>query len=123
MTDADLVSATRSGSLEAFATLVRRHQDTIYAFVRSRTPDGAAAEDIAQEVFIAAHRGLGTLAEPGRVLPWLLGIARHKVLEQRRAAARRPDLGGGADLDALPARAAAADPEAVLAALFEGLPD
>ena len=121
-TDADLVRATLGGDLDAFEALVRRHQDAVFAFVRSRLADHAAADDVAQEAFIAAHRGLRSLDDPARFLRWLLGIARHKLLEHLRGASRRPER-GAADLDALPAPATGEDPEAVLGALFAGLPD
>src|SRR5215207_2417303 len=50
----------------------------------------AVAEELTQETFLAAvgavHRGV-TVAEP---LPWLFGIARHKLLDHYRAD-MRPD--------------------------------
>lgn len=123
MNDDDLVRAARGGDLDAFGALVRRHEGAVYAFVRSRVGDPAAAADIAQEVFIAAHRGLAKLEEGSRALGWLFGIARHKVGEHHRTAARRPPALAGADLDALPAPAAPDDPGALLEALTDGLPD
>jgi len=89
--DEALVARARAGDAGAFEALVRRYQDAVYAFVRSRVEDGPAAEDVAQDAFIGAHRNLGTLEDPRRFAGWLFGIARMKVLLHRRGERRRPD--------------------------------
>src|SRR5687768_16779219 len=123
MHDDDLVRRARAGDIDAFASLVSRYKDCVYAFVRSRVEDGPAAEDVAQEVFISAHRALAKLEDATGVLPWLLGIARYKLLDHRRAARKRlPNL-VGVELDDMPARPPPEDAEAVIASLLEGLPD
>ena len=49
------------------------------------------SEDVAQETFIAAWRQLGGLREPGRLRPWLCGIARNLARKARKAR-RRDEL-------------------------------
>ena len=44
-------------------------------------------EDLVQEAFLRALRGLDTLADPARFGPWLVGIARHVCADWRKARA------------------------------------
>lgn len=59
--DADrrLVDEAVGGSRDAFDELVRRHQSRIFNLARALTADDGEAEDLAQEAFIRAFRGLG----------------------------------------------------------------
>lgn len=92
-TDVGLVAAARAGSDAAFARLVQRHQGAVRGFLR-RVLGGSQAEadDVAQEVFLAAWGSLGTLKDPSGVRAWLCGIAWRKARDRlrgdRRAMAR-----------------------------------
>jgi RNA polymerase sigma-70 factor (ECF subfamily) len=86
--DEQLIAAVAAGDREAFAALYRRRRPDVYRFALHMTGVPAAAEDIAQDVFLAVIREAGRYT-PGRsgVLPWLLGIARNHAL--RRITERR----------------------------------
>jgi RNA polymerase sigma-70 factor, ECF subfamily len=83
----------------------------VLGYAIRRTDDRTAAEDAVSEAFLVAWRRLDDVPE-GAALPWLLGVARKVLANQRRAAGRRaPDgplipLEAVADLDP---RAAVAD--------------
>jgi RNA polymerase sigma-70 factor, ECF subfamily len=73
----ELVRRVKAGDRDAFATLIEMHQDTIRSFTAIWAPSRDEADDIAQEVFLAALRSIHTF-EKGRDLKlWLLGIARN----------------------------------------------
>src|SRR5262245_36501157 len=88
--DEQLIAAVAAGDREAFATLYRRRRPDVYRFALHMTGVPAAAEDVAQDVFLAVIREAGRYT-PGRsgVRPWLLGIARNHAL--RRITERRHD--------------------------------
>lgn len=88
LSDADLVSAARSGSTEAFARLIDRHQAPVRAFLRRLLPEPAEADDLAQETFLAAWTRLGRLRPGASVRAFLCGIAFRKSLGWRRGRAR-----------------------------------
>lgn len=89
MDDAGLVKAAREGSDAAFARLVERHQAPVRAFLR-RTLGGSLdmADDLAQEVFLAAWGSLGRLKDPAGLRAWLFGIAWRKAQDRMRSGLR-----------------------------------
>src|SRR5262245_37615236 len=88
--DEELIAAVAAGDREAFAALYRRRRPDVYRFALHMTGAPAAADDVAQEVFLAVIREARRYT-PGRsgVVPWLLGIARNHAL--RRLTERRHD--------------------------------
>ncbi|MBI5865272.1 MAG: sigma-70 family RNA polymerase sigma factor [Planctomycetes bacterium] len=73
---------------ELFGLLVREHERPIRAYVLARGL-GRDADDLVQDVFVAAWKNLHQF-DPGRSLrPWLLGIARNVIaLHLRRSKSR-----------------------------------
>src|ERR1044072_5522235 len=82
--DLDLVAAVRSGDDRAFEVLFLRYQSRITAYVRGMVRDHARAEDITQEVSMAALRRLRET--DGRVVfkPWIYEIAKNACIDQFR---------------------------------------
>ncbi|WP_433220601.1 RNA polymerase sigma factor [Dactylosporangium sp. CS-047395] len=90
MTDELLVVRCQLGEREAFAELVRAWHDPVWSYVRRMLPLGAA-DDVAQEVWVAVIRGLPTLRDPARFTPWLFTIARRTVTNRLREEYARPE--------------------------------
>lgn len=76
-------------SREPFAPLVEAHQQAVRAFLRRLCGDPAEADDLAQEVFIAAWISLDSFRRGADFRLWLYGIAYRKFQASRRAAGRR----------------------------------
>ena len=87
-----LVAAVRDGSEEAFEALYRRYRPRIVAFVRSMCGDHARAEDIAQEAFMSALRGLRSSDKEIAFRPWLYEIARNACIDHMRRAGRGTEV-------------------------------
>jgi RNA polymerase sigma-70 factor (ECF subfamily) len=58
---------------------MRRHEDSVWRFVRSQSGSQQDAEDIVQETFIAAWRHAASYRATGSVRGWLLTIARNAI--------------------------------------------
>lgn len=86
--DAALVAAARSGSDAAFARIVDRYHKPVRAFLWRVCGNEADADDIAQEVFLAAWTRLASLKSAARLKSWLFSIAWHKAKGEARAAIR-----------------------------------
>jgi RNA polymerase sigma-70 factor (ECF subfamily) len=95
MTDEERIRSAARGDLDAFTELLRPRQDAIRAFCARLLPDSDLADDLAQDVLLAAFQSLKTLQHPSEFDPWLRGIARNKVrLALRRQAVRKGALQG-----------------------------
>jgi RNA polymerase sigma factor (sigma-70 family) len=83
--DAQLVERIAAGDGEAFAALYDRHLPLVLAFLMRQSGDPELAADLAAETFAAALLGAGRYREKRpSAAPWLLGIARNKLLESLR---------------------------------------
>jgi RNA polymerase sigma-70 factor (ECF subfamily) len=87
--DARLVTSTRRGDANAYATLLRRHFDTAYAVAFRLTGLAQDAEDACQEAFARAYFRLDECTQPSRFAGWLMQIVRHHAHNVRRYQALR----------------------------------
>jgi RNA polymerase sigma-70 factor (ECF subfamily) len=94
--EAGLVRAAQRGSEEAVAELFRRHWDGLHRAALLITGDAAAAEDIAQEAFLAALRGLGRFDVRRPLRPWLHRIAVNRAIDFSRARRLRREVADAA---------------------------
>ncbi len=90
-TDQELLRRARSGDSRAFHELVDRHAAGVYRLAVSLV--GADdAEDVLQETFAGAWRGLAGFRHECSVKTWLSQILVRQAAMSRRAAARRKVL-------------------------------
>ena len=78
------VRAARGGDRHAFARLVDAYRTLVCSITLAIVRDVQASEDLAQEVFVAAWRGLGRLRAPESFLPWLRQLARNRAHDHLR---------------------------------------
>jgi RNA polymerase sigma-70 factor, ECF subfamily len=69
-----------SPSPAEFTTFMRTYQNMVYSTAARLSGDAAQAEDIAQEVFLRAHRGFGQLRDNPRAAGWLKTVATNLTL-------------------------------------------
>ncbi len=76
-----LVARFQHGDPEAFDALYRRHYESVYSYLRMSLRDADHAEDVAQQVFVRALRGLPRYRFQPAVpfWSWLREIARNEV--------------------------------------------
>jgi RNA polymerase sigma-70 factor, ECF subfamily len=118
--EAALVDAARAGSRDAVEALFNRHWRRLYRAAYLICRDAAAAEDIAQESFLAALAALDRFDRRRRLAPWLDRIAANRAIDWQRARAVRAEV-----LADEPVSAAVDPPEAPrddLAAALGALP-
>jgi len=108
LTEPDLIARSIAGDREAFADIVRRYQSLVCAIAYNATGNLAQSEDLSQEIFVTAWKKLPDLREPGKLRPWLCGIARNLINNSLRASRRHPVQ--QIELDHLSEQAALSDP-------------
>lgn len=82
---ADLLKGMLAGTEEAFDAFVRRYQAKVRSYLGRFIRDAEAADDLAQETFIAAFRSLESYKGTSNLSLWLLGIARNLALKHVRS--------------------------------------
>jgi RNA polymerase sigma-70 factor (ECF subfamily) len=100
-----------TGRAREFETIFSACYPRVLGYAIRRTDDRTAAEDAVSETFLIAWRRLDVV--PTEALPWLLGVARKVIANQRRAAGRRAPNGPLVPLEAV----ADVDPRAAVADL------
>ena len=92
----DLINAVnkaKQGDNEAFGLIYDQFAQRIFSYVRQKVQDRQQAEDILQDVFVKAYRGLPTLSEEGlNFSAWLYKIASNTVNDHFRKSYRSPGL-------------------------------
>ncbi len=87
--DADAVARARAGDREAFRELVERHSQRLFRLAYRLTGQEEDAEDVVQETFLRAYRGLAKFEGRSEFLTWLYRIAANCATDLAR---RRPPL-------------------------------
>ncbi len=80
--------ATGVSSADLFAA----YQGRIRRYILSMVRDPVEADDLTQDVFLQAHRKLGSLRDPDAVISWLYRIATHVCYDRFRRSSRQPRL-------------------------------
>jgi RNA polymerase sigma-70 factor, ECF subfamily len=98
----ELIRRARDGDQGAFESLVAMHGDRVYGALRRFGLDAAEADEVAQEVFVRAWRGLGRFEERAQLSTWLYRIAfneARRYMSRRRTgpAEANADVDGGGD--------------------------
>ena len=80
-----LISRAQSGDEGAFADLMRSHYAFVYAIVIGIVNNPHDAEEVVQDTFLNAYRGLAQYEEQTKFRSWLATIARNRALNWLRA--------------------------------------
>ena len=86
--DGALVARARAGDLLAFEGLVRLYADRLHAVVRRLVDNQDEAEEVTQEAFLRAWRGIATFKGDSQFFTWLYRIGvneAHRRTSHRRA--------------------------------------
>jgi RNA polymerase sigma-70 factor (ECF subfamily) len=81
-----------SDELRRFQAIYEAHYDAVVAYARRRTADADDAQDAVAETFTITWRRVAEVPPDDATLPWLYGVARRVLANQRRGNRRRADL-------------------------------
>lgn len=90
--DADLIAAHAAGDPRAFAELVRRHRDRMWAVALRTLRDPEEAADALQDAFISAFRAASSFRAESQVTTWLHRIVVNACLDRIRRRQARPTV-------------------------------
>jgi RNA polymerase sigma-70 factor (ECF subfamily) len=84
-----LVERCRAGDLAAFETIYRTHSGRLYSVACRVLGNPTDAEDVLQEIFLAAHRKLESFRGESALGTWLYRLAMNLCLDHLRSRANR----------------------------------
>lgn len=87
--DEALASAAATGDRDAFAALLGRHYDRVFALSFRLTGSRAEAEDLTQDICLALPAKLGSWRGEARFTTWLYRVTVNAAHDRRRRAATR----------------------------------
>jgi RNA polymerase sigma-70 factor (ECF subfamily) len=116
----DLARRAANGDRGAFSTLMMRHKEDLYRFVRRRVADPEEAYDIVQKAFVSAWRAIDRFDPQRPFRAWLRSIALNKCRDHARRTFVRKAHFGAAPVNGVDSlREDRASPEDVLIARDE----
>ena len=77
---------------DRFEAQIQEHMNPLKRYIRFRIANHADAEDVLQEVLLAAYRNVDTLKNDAQCKAWLIGIARNKCSDYFRKQAKYMEL-------------------------------
>lgn len=87
--DGELVRQVLAGRRQAYADLVRLHQEALYRYARAMGLDGDDAADLVQDSLVKGYQDLGRCRDPERFEMWIFRILRNRCLDHLRDIRRR----------------------------------
>jgi RNA polymerase sigma-70 factor, ECF subfamily len=95
--DITLMLRVRDGDLEAFETLVARHQHSVVGTAAKMLGGAADAEDISQQVFVRVWKHAARYQPSAKFTTWLMTITRNLVFNELRRRRRSQQVSMDAD--------------------------
>src|SRR5579872_4293874 len=86
--DLELVALASTGGRAAFGELARRHGSAVRGLMRRMGADGALADDLAQDAFLAAFEQIADFRGEGAFQAWVKRIAARLYVKRWRRDAR-----------------------------------
>ena len=87
--DRALVDRCQAGDLAAFEEIYRQHAGRLYSLACRMLGNPSDAEDLLQEIFLAAHRKLDSFRGDSALGTWLYRLAMNQCLDYLRSRAAR----------------------------------
>ena len=84
----ELIARIRNGDDEAFRLIFDRYIRPVISFIYDMIGQRDLAEELAQETFVRAYKGIQSLKDDTKLSTWLFGIAKNVAREHLRSRLR-----------------------------------
>ena len=92
MEDKALIEEAQRGGREAFETIVKRYEKKVFHLAYGFVQDQAAADDLAQEIFVKVYFSLSKFHFKSEFGTWLYRIAVNHIKDHLRKVSRRKEV-------------------------------
>lgn len=86
--DIALARAVAAGDQEAFKRLMRHHNQRLFRTARSILRDDQEAEEVVQDAYLLAYRGMAHYRGESRLSTWLIRIVANRAIRRRQRLGR-----------------------------------
>ena len=86
--DRHLLTRIATGDTQAMRALYERHHSALLGFIRSRGGDDTTADDVLHDTMLDVWRNANKFQGRSSVKTWIFTIARNKLIDRMRSAAR-----------------------------------
>ncbi len=88
--DTALIASSKAGDKRAFGKLVKKYEQMVYSFAFKICRDPEKAEEVLQETFINAYRGIKSFSGKSKFSTWLYRIVTNNCLMMHRKKSHEP---------------------------------
>ena len=88
--DTALIASSKAGDKKAFGKLVKKYEQLVYSFSFKICRDPEKAQEVLQETFINAYRGLKSFSGNSKFSTWLYRIVTNNCLMMHRKKSHEP---------------------------------
>ena len=82
---ADWIARAQAGDDEAFGLIFEHHYRFVYKFIFAMLGEQSQAEELTQETFLSAYKGIHSLRGDAKLQTWLFAIAKNLVYKSFRS--------------------------------------
>jgi RNA polymerase sigma-70 factor, ECF subfamily len=97
----ETIGRAQAGDLRAFESIVRAYEADVWRFAYHLTRNSTLAEDVSQEAFFRAYRGIRSFRGSARFSSWLMRIVRNCAIDAYRKTRKETVSSMGEDLTTL----------------------
>jgi RNA polymerase sigma-70 factor (ECF subfamily) len=90
--DSEIVQRVSAGDNNAFTLLMRRYNQSLYRTARSILRDDVEAEDVLQNAYLLAYRGIKKFRGDAKLSTWLTRIVVNEAVARLRKTTRRAEV-------------------------------
>jgi RNA polymerase sigma-70 factor, ECF subfamily len=92
ISDIELAQCVANGEQQAFELLMRRHNQSLFRTARSIVRDDTEAEDVLQDAYMLAYRGIDKFRGDAKLATWLTRIVVNEAIARSRKNSRRAEI-------------------------------
>lgn len=81
----ETIALAQDGDREAFGLIFEQHHRFIYKFIYAMSGEHSLAEELTQETFLGAYKGINSLRGEATLKTWLCSIAKNYVYKSYRS--------------------------------------
>lgn len=84
LSDLEIINKCINGDKEIFRELISRYKALVYSVITGMVSNREDYDDLAQEIFIKAYKGLNKYSSQYRFSTWIIRIATNHIIDYRR---------------------------------------